>query len=467
MLPPEEMRAFGQWVVEQLLDHLAELPELPAAQREPAEKMRRRLEEPPPSAPRPWQEVLQRLERDVLPAVMLTTHPRFFAFVPSPSNFASVMADALASGLNAFAGTWAEASGPAQLELTTLGWLRELLSLAPTSAGVFLSGGSMANLTALAVARQARAGERLDQAVAYCSDQTHSSVERALRLLGLSSAHIVRLPSDDGFRLSPAEVASRIAADRRDGLRPFCVVANAGTINTGAVDPLEKLAELCRAEDLWLHVDGAYGAAAALSPQARARLWGLGLADSLTVDPHKWLFQPYGIGCCFVREGRLLEETFRVNPEYLRDLEPRAGEVNFCDLGPELTRPFRALKLWMTIQIFGMDELVAAIERGLSLAERAEALLRERGFEMVTAAQLGVLTFRYAPEGLPMVALDRLQERIAAAVAEDGLAIVQTTVLRGRTVLRMCTINPRTEEDDLATTAELLWQLGEEAHRRG
>jgi aromatic-L-amino-acid decarboxylase len=242
---------------------------------------------------------------------------------------------------------------------------------------------------------------------------------------------------------------------------PFCVVANAGTTNTGAIDSLPVLAAYCRREGLWLHVDGAYGAAAALCERGRNLLQGLGEADSLALDPHKWLFQPYEIGGVLVREARWLRETFHILPEYLVDIEGSAGEVNFCDRGIQLTRGFRALKLWMSLKVFGAAAFRAALNRGFELAETAEAAVRGLpDWEVVTPAQLGIVTFRYAPPGMATEELDRLNHALVDGMIADGFAMVSSTVLRGQTVLRMCTINPRTTAGDVRETLARLDRIG-------
>jgi len=228
-------------------------------------------------------------------------------------------------------------------------------------------------------------------------------------VLGYREEQLRKVPSDIEFRLDLAELRRAVEADRAAGRIPFCVVANAGTTNTGAVDPLSKLADYCRGERLWLHVDGAFGAAAVLSERGRAILRGLGRADSLSLDPHKWLFQPYEIGCILVRDEGWLRETFHILPEYLTDIEGQAGEVNFCDRGIQLTRGFRALKLWMSLNVFGRAGFEEAINRGFELAEIAEAALRRTpGWEVVAPAQMGILTFRCTPEGVTGQALNRL-----------------------------------------------------------
>jgi glutamate/tyrosine decarboxylase-like PLP-dependent enzyme len=358
----------------------------------------------------------------------------------------SVLADALASGFNVHAGTWLCASGPTEIELVTIDWLRDALGLPPSAGGLFVSGGSMANLTALAAARRARLGSLSADGVVYCSDQTHSSVARALTVMGLGRDRLHTIAHDGSYRLSVDAVARAIACDRASGLTPFCVVANAGTTNTGAVDPLGALADLCSREGLWLHADGCYGAAAALCAEGRAALDGIDRVDSLSLDPHKWLFQPYGIGCVLVRNVAVLHDAFRVQREYLKDAECADDEPNLWDYGVELTRGFRALKLWMSLKVFGADAFAAAISHGIALARHAEATLRASGrWEIVTPAQLGVVTFRPTGEVAPV-------QQVVRAMINDGFAMVTSTRLGDRDVVRLCTINPRTTWRDVDET---------------
>jgi glutamate/tyrosine decarboxylase-like PLP-dependent enzyme len=279
-------------------------------------------------------------------------------------------------------------------------------------------------------------------------------------VLGFAPAQLRTIPSDDRYRLPVEPLRAAIAADRAAGRRPFCVIASAGTTSTGAVDPLDALADLCEVEGLWLHADAAYGGAAVLCERGRAALAGIGRVDSLALDPHKWLFQPYEIGCALVREGPLLAETFHVLPDYLRDVEARDGEVNFADRGIQLTRSFRALKLWLSIQVFGLDAFRRAVDRGISNAEAAEAILAESGaWEIVTPAALGVVTFRWRGTDAEAVTV-----ALVEAAQADGFTLVSSTRLRGRSALRLCAINPRTTGDDLrrsiARLATLAARLG-------
>ncbi|MCW5979303.1 MAG: hypothetical protein KIT09_14605 [Bryobacteraceae bacterium] len=457
-LTDEATRALGYRIVDLLIDHHRALRDKPVTNVLDWETSRARLGEPFAEEGVPPEQVLDKLESDVFSTIMHVTHPRFFAFVPGPGNLVSAFADALASGYNVFAGTWMEGSGPAAVELATIDWLRQVCGLPEGAMGLFVSGGSVANLTALAAARHARLGDDFRSGVAYFSDQTHSAVERAFRILGFSPSQLRKVPSDERYRLPLAALHRQVAADRRGGLTPFCVVANAGTTNTGAVDPLAELARFCQAEGLWLHADGAYGAAAALAPRGRALLEGLEQVDSLALDPHKWLFQPFEIGCVLARRGDDLKDTFRILPEYLQDVH-RWKAINFCDYGIQLTRGFRALKLWMSVRIFGVRAFREAIERGFALAEYAESRLRrDPVWEIVSPAQFGIVCFRYVPPRAGESDLNAVNLRLAELGFRDGFAALTTTVLGGRTVLRLCAINPHATEDDLdRTLARLKW----------
>jgi glutamate/tyrosine decarboxylase-like PLP-dependent enzyme len=464
-LEPEDLRKLGYRIVDLLVERSTHLKDLPATGWGSRDQLEALFREPAPEQPRDPGEVLDRLERDLFPYFMPIAHPRFFAFVPGPSNMVGALADALASGLNPFLGTWFAGSGPAEMELVTIDWLREICGFPPEAGGLFVSGGSMANLTALAAARHARFESRgLDagSATVYLSDQTHSSVERALLVLGFRKDQIRKVPADGDLRLPVTEVRNRVVADRLAGRFPFCVVANAGTTNTGAVDPLHELADLCAQEKLWLHADGAYGAAAMLCERGRTALAGLERVDSLSLDPHKWLFQPIEIGCVLLRDRRRLHDAFTIHPEYLRDVHRDQEAVNFCDYGVQLTRGFRALKLWMSLQIFGLDAFRKAVDRGFDLAEIAEAVLREADcWEVMTPAQMGIVSFRYVAPGWTDERLDEIQGRIVDGLRAEGFAIVTSTVLRGRTALRLCTINPRTTDEDIRATILHMARIGE------
>jgi aromatic-L-amino-acid decarboxylase len=452
--PPERMREIGYRVVDRIVAHLATLRDQRVGAKGDPATLIPALRESAPEHGMEFEAVLDLAVRQVFHNSMHVNHPRFLSYVPGPSNFISAMADALISGYNIFAGTWVSGSGPAAVELTVIDWLREFCGFPAGSGGLFVSGGTMANLTALAVARHVKLGERLPLATVYYSDQAHSSLEKALRVIGLPLGNLRKLPSDASYRLPVRELAQAIEQDRAAGKVPFCVIASAGTTNTGAIDPLREVSELARARDLWFHIDGAYGAAAAICQRGRDLLDGLDLADSLSLDPHKWLFQPFETGCVLVRDARHLSETFRILPEYLKDTHQHSEEFNFTDHGLQLTRGFRALKLWMSIKVFGMESFRAAIERGFELAEFAETCLRKMpGWEIVTRAQMGILCFRYSAID------DAAHMKLVQAILQDGFTLITSTVLRHQTVLRICTINPRTTKDDIKQSLDRMSDL--------
>ncbi|RMF76487.1 MAG: aminotransferase class I/II-fold pyridoxal phosphate-dependent enzyme, partial [Chloroflexi bacterium] len=392
-------------------------------------------------------------------------HPRDFAFVPNPNNYISVLADTLARGFNIFGGAWVASPGGAMIELVTIDWLRQIMGLPEGAGGIFVSGGSMANLTGLLVARHIKLNDHIDKAVIYLSDQIHASIAKDLRIIGFAPHQIHIIESDENFRLPVEAVRRAIDTDRAAGLRPFMIAASAGTTNTGTADPLNALADVCEAEDLWFHVDGAYGAAAMLSEKGKAELAGLERVHSMAFDPHKWLFQSFEMGCTLVREARWLHDTFTVHAEYLAENEdPTEQEVNFYNMGVQMTRSLRALKLWMSVKYFGMDAFREAVAWGIELAEIAEAALRKSScWEIISPAHLGVVAFRYVVHGASEAQLDTLNLHIAEAIRADGFAVIFTTTLKGKTALRMSTINPRTTEADIRETIQLLERLGQAA----
>jgi len=460
-LSPDITRQLGHDLIDVIVEYRTRLRDLPALQRASHASLAPWLREPLPAAGRDPGEVVRRVLDDVLPYMGRPDHPRYFAFVPGPSNIVGVLADLITSGFNVFAGTWLEGSGPAMIESTTIQWLSGLAGMPQTAGGIFVSGGSIANLTALHAARETRlTAQDRRRAMIYYSDQTHSSIDRALRILGFAADQIHVVRSTDTFVIDVAALRDAIAADRAAGLLPFCLISNAGTTNTGAIDPLEQLAEVCEAEGLWHHADGAFGAGALFSGLGRTLLAGLGRSDSFSIDPHKWLFQPYPCGCVIVRDQALLRRAFSIMPEYLADANVNEGEINYWEFGPELTRPFRALKLWMSLQVFGADAFGAAVDRGFELAELAEReVLRRSGWHICSPACMGVVTFRYAPDGMETRVADDLNRRIAHALTENGYAAIVTTRLAGRVVIRLCALNPRTTDDDIRETIARLDDL--------
>jgi len=445
-MTPDEMRALGHRVVDLMVEQLAD-ESVPALRRATPEEMRARLSEPAPEGPRP--DALERLAADVLPFKNRADHPRYFAFIPSCQTFPGALGDFIASALNVYAGSWMEGAGPSQIELTVLDWFKEWLGYDREAAGLLLNGGSAANMTALACARETLVGPMNDRVVAYASDQAHSSVARAARLLGFRPDQLRILPAGEGLRLRPDTLARAIEADAAAGRVPLFASVLAGSTNTGAIDPLGELAEVCREHGVWLHVDAAYGGFTALTARGREALRGIELADSIALDPHKWLYQPVECGCLLVRDGQLLRRAFEVTPDYLRDAAVREGEVNFSDLGLQLTRGWRALKVWLSIQTFGLAAFRQAIDNALDLALLAEQRVRATpALELLSPAQLGVVCFRRRFEG-DEDDVAAMNAALVERLADTGQALVSSTRLHGVYAIRLCALNHTSGPEDV------------------
>ena len=464
-LGAEEMREMGYRIIDMLVDYTGAQAQFPVTRALDHTTFEEILSEPIPETGSSWEDVLEQFERQVLTTIDHLDHPRFFAYIPSPSNFVGVMADTLASGYNIFNSLYPLGTGAAIVERATIGWLRKLCGMPEEASGLFVSGGSVANLTGLAVAREIQLNGDMRDAIVYSSDQAHFVISRGLRILGFAPEQLREIQADEDFRLPLADLERAIAEDRAAGKRPFCVAATAGTTNSGAVDPLHDLADLCEREDLWLHVDGAYGASACLTEHRKMELAGIERAHTLTWDAHKWMFQPVECSALLVRDRHWLSATFKDSAHFLTDAEAHSKEeigeeMNFMYQGIQLTRYFRALKFWMSLKVFGLGAMRQAIERGFKLAELAESLLRDsERWEVVTPAQMAIVTFRYKPMDGDEALANRVTDELSGAMARNGFAFASTTKLRGKTVMRLCTNNPRTTASDLRQTILLMERL--------
>ena len=455
------MQRLGRQVADTVAEHLATLRDqrvltngLPAA-------TRRRLAEAPPDAPVPFDDILRELKTDVFQYSAREPHPRFMAYVPGSPTFPAVLGGWLATGYNFFAGVWPVAEGPNTIELAVLDWFRQWTGMPDGAGGLLTNGGSGATLTAIVAARQAVVGDdasRLPRLTLYTSDQAHSAALRAAWIAGVPRAQVRLVPSDAQYRLRATDVGTAMAADRAAGFIPLAVVASAGTTNTGAVDALDELADLCDAERVWLHADAAYGGFAALTERGARLLSGLGRCDSVALDPHKWLFVPFECGSLLVRDPARLRAAFQVLPDYLRDVAAGQDGVNFADYGEQLTREARALKVWVGVRYFGLAAIRDEIDRALDLAIHAEALIRKQpDFEVLSPAQLGVVCFRVHPRGIDEpAALERFNERVNATLSASGRFMISSTRLRGVYALRICILSFRTTTRDVE---ELVNQL--------
>ena len=429
----EEMKAYGYKIVDLIAEHWATLEDKKPVTSASRKEMDSIFLQEAPENGTPANDVLDFVMQNVVPYSNVISHPKFYSFVPGPSNFISTMADSLATGFNIFSGGWIVSPAAAELEIVTMNWLLKMYGFpVRDGGGIFTSGGSMANLTALVTARRIKCGDDFSKAVIYLSDQAHSSNIKAIRVLGFKKEQIRILPTDLEFRISINKLKNAIAKDRLEGLQPFCFIASAGTTNTGTVDPLDEIANICEEENLWFHIDGAYGGAAILSEKGARALRGIERADSLTVDPHKWFYQPYEIGCLLVKDATWLSGTFSEKPEYLRDIEGNESEINFYDYGIQLTRRFRALKFYMSIKTYGLQTFREAVSYNIKLADDVEKMLRKsRNWEIISPATLAVINFRYNPIGLNLSEpeLDKLNQEISKKMMDSKEALLVTTIL--------------------------------------
>ncbi len=467
-LDRESMRRMGYRVVDMLVERVAGLDDGPAWQGGDRAAMRDRVGETAPVEPASFDALLDHLADNVLPFAGRIDHPRFFAFVPSCPTWPGVLGDLVAAGHSIFQGTWLESAGPSTLELLVLDWFKSWVGYPRDAAGLLTSGGSAANLTALVCAREA-SGHETDEAVIYASDQAHSSMIRAARILGFRPDQVRTVAADREQRMDPVALRTAIARDRAAGRAPLVVTANGGATSTGAVDPLGALADMAGEEGLWLHVDAAYGGFAVLTERGRRLLDGLDRAHSITLDPHKWLFQPYEAGCLLVREGRRLPEAFHIMPDYLQDtvLEDDdagadAGPVNFADRGVQLTRYARAIKIWLSLRTFGLDAFRDAIDHALDLTERAEAWIRDADtLELLSPARLGVVCFRRTAgageDGRDVEhRLEARNTELVQRLSESGIGMISSTRVGGLYALRLCVLNHRSRWVDVKRVLEFL-----------
>lgn len=421
-----------------------------------------------PEKGRPVNEVVQEMQDDVFQYCGDNNHPRFFGFVPGPASCVSWLGDVMTSAYNIHAGGSKLAPTVNCVEQQVIRYLCDAASFGKRAGGIFVSGGSMANMTALTAARDRKLDENnLHLGVAYISDQTHSSVAKGLRVIGITSSRIRLIPTDENFEMKIDALEAAIQKDIDAGYIPFVVIGTAGTTNTGTIDPLDEIGDVCKKYDLWFHVDGAIGGSVLLSPTYKHLLHGIEKADSLSWDAHKWLFQTYGCAAILVKDVENLYKSFHVSPEYLKDLGENEKYPNMYDIGIELTRPARGLKLWMTLQVLGTELIGSAIEQGFKQAKWAqEAIEQKENWEIVSPAQLSMVNFRFSPKDLTEEQKDALNEKVSVRLNESGYAAMFTTVLKNKTVLRLCGIHPETSKEDIVTTMNMLDTFAKEEYAK-
>ena len=464
MMAPERMLDLARMAAELLVERDEGLSAGGAWDGEFREGLAPALAGEPPEDGRPAEEVLERAAREILPYAARLDHPRSFGFVPTAPTWPGVLAEFMAAGYTINVATWLTASGPSQVELAVIDWFRRWLGYPEEAAGLFTSGGSAASVDAFVAGREAAGNP--ERATVYMSDQSHVALRRAAMIVGVRPEGVRTVPTDEQFRLDMEALRRAVADDRAAGFNPILVNANAGATATGAIDPLEAMADYCESEDIWLHVDAAYGGFAAVTEEGSALLRGIERADSVGLDAHKWFFQPYEAGCLLVKDASTLQDVFAIRPDILQDTIWGVNHPNFADRGIQISRSFRALKVWMSVQVFGMAAFRRAVAKGMELAARAEEYVRASPvLEVMSSASLGVICFRVNPgdSSVDEEAIEQANRNVLARVFWEEPALMSSTMLRGTFSLRLCILNHTTTWDDVRETLEAIERFGREA----
>ncbi|MEM8897846.1 MAG: aminotransferase class I/II-fold pyridoxal phosphate-dependent enzyme [Bacteroidota bacterium] len=452
----QEMRELGYKVIDFIVDHKTRIKSKKTFKMGTYDELNAQIDSAIPTKGEEAAKVFHDLHRLIDENINHTDHPRFFSFIPGPSNYYSVLAETMATGFNVFSGHWMSGSIAGMIEKRTIEWLTQMFGYPEQSGGIFLSGGSMANMTALVAARDHKLSGDFSKGTVYYSEQTHSSVSKALRILGFQPHNMRKVGQTKDFKLNLKELTFLLKADIQQGLTPFCIIGNAGTTNTGAIDELEKLAEIAEEFQTWLHIDAAYGGATILSNEHKSALSGIHLADSITLDPHKWWFQPFETGCLIVKDRSTLRKSFSVQAEYLDTTILDEKEINYYNYGPQLTRSFRALKLYTYFRIVGLDKIGEHVTQGIEHAEYIEDLIAGHDhWELISKASIGIISFRANPKLMDRD-LDELNSALSQHLLEDGFAMITTTKLKGHIALRMCPIHPDTTKEDILQTFDIM-----------
>ena len=475
-LDPDDWNAFrdlAHRMVDDMLDHLATLRDRPVWQPMPP-AARAALDEPLPLAGTGGERAYQDFVQHVLPYPNGNLHPRFFGWVQGTGTPLAMMADMLAAGMNPHMAGFDQA--PAVVERRVVRWMTELMGFPESTGGILTGGGTMANLHGLIVARHVRAGfdvrhEGLTglprRLTVYASTETHAWLVTGMEVLGLGRSSLRWVPCGGDQRIDVAELRRMLEADRRAGLEPICVVGNAGTVNTGATDDLRALAALCREERLWFHVDGAFGALARWSERLREIVAGVEEADSVAFDLHKWMYQPFTVACLLVRQDEHLRQSFEAPASYLAaaDRGVSAGGLPFADRGLALTRPFRALKVWMSLKAHGVHAMARLFEQNVEQAAMlARRVGEEADLELAAPAPLNVVCFRFSPAGLSAERVDRLNRELMLRLQESGVAVPSGTTIDGRFTLRCAFVNHRTRAEDVDILVDAVLRIGNALH---
>ncbi|WP_058827689.1 aspartate aminotransferase family protein [Haloferax sp. Q22] len=485
---PDEFRDLGYRTVDIIAEYFEQVDELPVFPAKPQSVIEAMFDEPLPETGQRPHEILDEWPERILPNSTHVGSPRYFGYVMGSGTTMGVLADALAASVNMNVGGWKPAPAATEIERQTIEWVAEMIGYPTDCGGMFTSGGTMANLTGILTALRSTAGydtksrglqsdDRPGQFTIYMADhEGHSSVFRVAEIIGLGAEAVRLVPSHDDFTMDVDALVDQLDRDEANGDVPFCVVAQVGSINVGAIDPLEAIADVCAERDIWFHADGACGAVGAILPEKRPQYAGLDRADSVTLDPHKWLSIPYECGCILVRDPAAMERSFAMHASYLEGTERTPYEgLDYYELGPQMSRGFRALKVWMSLKHLGVEGYRARLSRTVRCTEHLDARVRAADdFVALHEPNLYLYSFQYAPPDLRAAAaadanvreavdeyLDALNQRIADEIQLSDVAFVMTTSIHDRTVLRLSVCSHRTTTDDIDRTFETLRDIGQ------
>ncbi len=471
---PGRARAFADAIVEVWTEYLGSLHDGPVVPPQlTREAVRDAVALDVPDEPMPADELVAHLREAVLGHSLKTGHPAHLAYITGTGTVPGAAADLLASGLNPNVGGWLLSPAATEIEIRLTEWLAGRFGLPESAGGMIVAGGAIANFIGLKAARDAIAGQDVrragitDSLAFYCSSEAHVTIDRAADMLGLGTEAVRHIAVDDGLRIRSDALAEAIRADLGAGIRPAAIVGTAGTTGTGAIDPLPELAEIAAEHRLWFHVDAAYGGALGLSDELRPLLKGIERADSITLDPHKWLSTPLGSGCILVRDVQTLADSFGVYASYVHEDEEVDRGINLGFMGPQFSRGFDALKVWVSLLAHGRTAYARRIAHDIELTRYLAKRVEERPeFELV-ASGLSICCFRYRPSGVDDDEyLDRLNERLMTELQLDGRVYPSNAIVNGRFCLRTCIVNFRTEADDLDRLLDLSAELGAKLDRK-
>jgi aromatic-L-amino-acid/L-tryptophan decarboxylase len=454
-LSADVMRAMLQRATDYVVEHIESLPKQPMHGTKGGRKLARLLAAPMPEEGVPFEKLFRTLFHRVIPASLNTASPGYLAYIPGGGIFHAAVADLIADATNRYVGVWIAAPGLVQIEENVIQWFASMLGMPQTAGGILVTGGSLANLVATITARREKLPPDFLRGTVYTSEEAHHSVLKAALLAGLLPENVRNIPTDDRFRMDPEKLAQAIQSDRQAGLLPFLIVGNAGTTNTGAVDDLSRLADIAEQENCWLHIDAAYGGFFTLTERGRKTLAGIDRADSVTLDPHKGLFLPYGTGSLIVRNREALRRAHTVPAAYMPPMQHDDGLVDFCELGPELSRDARGLRVWLPFAMHGASVFRDALDEKLNLARfAAEELRKIPGVVIVAEPVLSLLAFRLRRADLAPEDEDALNRRWMSLVNQKQRVLLTGTTTKGRFLIRMCILSFRTHQDRLEMALE-------------